>query len=278
MVGSDIRIVSSGVSSILIGASGSGYSHSGTSGTITIFGQDEANTPITLGVSYTVCASNGSLESIRLANEYVGFPYLNLNSRQVKVQPIGGVSTTPAQAKVHLFDSYINFGISVREKGVGFRFEPENEIFTNGILKVNNGICLTPTKGWEIINQPPIANLEGVCITSPGTTKAEFLIYNGTCQQWRNKPITGPVTINKDGVTTLGGISPQSIEVDTWSGKITRADFSTLDGLHHYMFKTDTNLGVSRIKDALAKKYSLDSTQPGISGSLVYISSQALVF
>ena len=278
LVGSDIRIVSAGVSSISIGTSngmpfgtsGSGYDTSGTSGFIKLTKQalDGNNPEIRVGVSYTVSPS-GSLETISLADENVGFPYLNVNGTKIIVEPDDSKTpTTNALVDLTLFDSYINFGASVRENGVGFRFVPGDG--HTGKLFVNNGTCSSSLReGWETINQPPIENLEGVCITS-SVTPAEFLIYNGTC--WRNKPITGGLTIDEDGVTSFEGISPQTIGVCSWANPITTADFSTLDGIYPYL-TDDTNLGVSRIKDALAKKYTIDHTHHTQEGSIFFVNN-----
>ena len=273
LVGSDIRIVSAGISAITVtpGSSGAGYTDN--SGTLEISYPDSASGPgtVSLGVSFDITIG-GSITSISPSGNVDGFPYLFVNESNLPVVSNNGVETASASVTLELFDSYINFGSSVRENGVGFRFKPGGDApgDTYGILKVNNGTCSTISESWETINRPPIQNLDGVCITNP--SDSQFLIYGGTC--WRNKNITGPVTINENGVTTLSGISAPTIGTCTWAtGPVSQGDFSTLKDIYSYL-TDDTSLGgVSRIKEALAKKYTIDSTHTSISGSLVYISS-----
>lgn len=268
LVGSDIRIVSAGISAIGISAGASGVGYTGTSGYLEISYPDSASGPGTVTLDVTFDTAGGSITSISPSGNVDGFPYLFVNEPNLPVFSNNRTETTSARVTLELFDSYINFGSSVRENGVGFRFKPGSG--ANGILKVNNGICGVLKNGWETINQPPIQNLDGVSITSPSS--GQLLIYGGTC--WRNQTITGPVAIDENGLTTLSGISAPTIGTCGWTtGPVSEGDFSTLNSIYSYL-TDDTSLGgVSFIHEALAKKYTIDPTTTGISGSLVYISS-----
>ena len=161
--------------------------------------------------------TNGAITSASIIDPVDGFPYL-YGDRTFGLCSVGaGMCGTEAQVSVAVKDSYINFGMSEGEEGVGFRYGG------NG-MEVNS----TNPPNWEQINKGISLGVSDLTDVNPigSFTPGDFLIYTGTC--FRNYAISGDISIGETGIATItSGISLGAIEFGT---TITTGDFQNITG------------------------------------------------
>ena len=138
---------------------------------------------------------------------------------------------------IRLFDSadqysYLNFGLSTRNSGsstgCGFRFN-----MGTSTLEFREGLGTCYSWG-PFTNRFGVSELIGVCQSTfdpASLSNGSLLIYDDSSQLWKAVGTSGPVQLNSDGVFTLSGISPQTIEVNSGDPDITVQEFSTLTGM-----------------------------------------------
>lgn len=185
MVGESIRLVG-GLSGTSIYTAGSGYSPSGNHTITTPQGRD-------IGVSITT-GSSGEILSVTLTQPEDGFPYIYEDFISVVNGGIGSGGSIQILADT----SYVNFGVSNGEEGVGFRYyEGRVEVRTE----------TGPTSDWEIVNHRfGVSQLADVSDTTFPYTDGDILIYNGT--SFMATQVTGDITIGPSGNATFtsGGL------------------------------------------------------------------------
>ena len=164
---------------------------------------------------------------------------------------------------IRLFDStdqysYLNFGLSSRlgnsEDGCGFRFDT-----TTSTLEFREGLGTCYNWG-PFTNRFGVSELIGVCQSSfNALSGGELLIYDGVSELWNARSTSGPVQLSSEGVFSLSGISPQTIEVNSGDPDITIPEFSTLTGM---------NSAYGTIQEQLNKKIEV-SASPS-QGDIIY--------
>ena len=240
LLGDAVRLVSPGMSAVELVSGGTLY----PDGTSTRYVQSVDLNPL----YFTATASGGAITGVSTISGTCGFPHLYQDLMGV---PVFGTTGTNATVNVYAKKSYINFGQTAGEDGIGFRMN-------NGDIEVRNRDSST----WNLVNQGlSVQDLTDVnIIGSEGS--GNFLIYNGTCYQ--NRTITGDITISPTGVATFnsGGISPQTIGVCGGYSPITPEEFSQLDGMRPGVSNT--------IQNQLDRKIELLSTQGPNNGAIIY--------
>ena len=240
LLGDMVRLVSPGMSAIDLVSGGTLY----PDGTSTRYVQSVDLNPL----YFTATASGGAITGVSTISGTCGFPHLYQDLIGVSVF---GTTGTSATVNVYAKKSYINFGQTAGEDGIGFRMN-------NGDIEVRNQDSST----WNLVNQGlSVQDLTDVnIIGSEGV--GNFLIYSGTCYQ--NRSITGDISINYEGVASFnfGGISPQTIGVCPSYSPITPAEFSQLSGMSQGTGNT--------IQEQLNRKIQLLSSQSAVNGAIVY--------
>jgi hypothetical protein len=248
LLGDMVRLVAPGMSGVSLVSGGTSY----PDGTSARFVYSVDLNPL----YFTATAAGGSITGVTTISGTCGFPHLYQDLIGVSVF---GTSGTSATVNIYAKKSYINFGQTAGEDGIGFRMN-------NGDVEVRNQDSST----WNLVNQGlSVQDLTDVNILgSEGL--GNFLIYSGTCYQ--NRTITGDITIDYTGLATFnsGGISPQTIGVCGGYSAITPAEFSQLSGICP---------GVSnKIQTQLDKKIELLSHQSANNGAIIYYDSSQGTF
>ena len=248
LLGDMVRLVSPGMSGVSLVSGGTSY----PDGTSTRYVYSVDLNPL----YFTATASGGSITDVSTISGTCGFPHLYQDLIGVSVF---GTSGTSATVNIYAKKSYINFGQTSGEDGIGFRMN-------NGDIEVKN----QDSSNWELVNKGiSVQDLTDVNIIG-SEAAGNFLIYSGTCYQNRN--ISGDISISLDGVATFssGGISPQTIGVCPGYSQITPEEFSQLSGMCPGVSNT--------IQKQLDKKIELLSHQSANNGAIIYYDSSQGLF
>ena len=203
MVGESIRLVG-GLSGTSVYTQGSAYNAS-LDYTITTPEGNEISLDIVTGGS-------GEITSASLAEPVDGFPFIYDDF----IASVNGTPGSGASIQILSDTSYINFGTSNGENGVGFRYQ-------GGNVQVRS----SAGNDWEIVNYR--FGVSELADTKPQTySDGDILIYNGTSFIGTN--ITGDITIGPSGNATFtsGGLCLSQI----YFGDITPStgDFQNITG------------------------------------------------
>jgi hypothetical protein len=185
MVGESVRLVG-GLSGTSIYTSGSGYDASNTHTIETPQGRN-----ITISIT---TGSSGEILSASLTQPEDGFPYIYEDF----IAEVNGGGGSGGSIQILADTSYINFGVSNGEEGVGFRYyEGRVEVRTE----------TGSASDWEIVNNRfGVSELADVSAPVYPYTDGDVLIFNGTC--FIPTQISGDITIDSSGDSTFtsGGL------------------------------------------------------------------------
>ena len=192
MLGDSIRLVS-GLSSSSVLTGGSGYDPNTVYHIISENGTSQISVNVTTG-------AGGSVVSVSLTDPYNGFPYI-YNDYEADILPSLGDT---ARIGISAAPSYINFGMSYGESGIGFRN-------SNGSIEVRNSSAAL----WERVNirfgVSELADVNGIA----GFNSGDVLVYGAS--SFFGVSITGDISIDASGVATIttGGLSVGQINFGT---------------------------------------------------------------